>query len=100
MSMTSSCASGSASRSLPIVSSSCASRLSCDLLGPSNSNSSAGVLAIVMFSQSRDRSEERRGGKECVSPCRSRWSPYHYKNKKSNKPEKKVYDKQQVATKE
>src|SRR3546814_4871165 len=29
--------------------------------------------------QSRDvvRSEERRVGKECVSTCRSRWSPYH-----------------------
>src|SRR3546814_7653198 len=25
------------------------------------------------------RSEERRVGKECVSTCRSRWSPYHYK---------------------
>ena len=23
------------------------------------------------------RSEERRVGKECSSPCRSRWSPYH-----------------------
>src|SRR3546814_9389168 len=23
------------------------------------------------------RSDERRVGKECVSPCRSRWSPYH-----------------------
>src|SRR3546814_7798678 len=23
------------------------------------------------------RSEERREGKECVSTCRSRWSPYH-----------------------
>src|SRR3546814_11635306 len=23
------------------------------------------------------RSEERRVGKECVSPCSSRWSPYH-----------------------
>src|SRR3546814_21095102 len=30
------------------------------------------------------RSEERRGGKECVSTCRSRWSPYHEK-KKTNK---------------
>src|SRR3546814_11325778 len=28
------------------------------------------------------RSEERRVGKECVSTCRSRWSPLHYK--KSN----------------
>src|SRR3546814_5640894 len=25
----------------------------------------------------RGRSEERRVGKECVSTCRSRWSPYH-----------------------
>src|SRR3546814_11923819 len=24
-----------------------------------------------------DRSDERRVGKECVSTCRSRWSPYH-----------------------
>src|SRR3546814_11324881 len=23
------------------------------------------------------RSEERRVGKECISTCRSRWSPYH-----------------------
>src|SRR3546814_1731883 len=26
------------------------------------------------------RSEERRVGKECVSTCRSRWSPYHSKH--------------------
>src|SRR3546814_21195413 len=25
----------------------------------------------------KDRSEERRVGKECVSTCRSRWSPYN-----------------------
>src|SRR3546814_1320594 len=31
-----------------------------------------------------DSSEERRVGKECVSTCRSRWSPYHYKKKDSN----------------
>src|SRR3546814_19163902 len=30
------------------------------------------------------RSEERRVGKECVSTCRSRWSPYHYNKKKKN----------------
>src|SRR3546814_13848454 len=28
------------------------------------------------------RSEERRVGNECVSTCRSRWSPYHSKKKK------------------
>src|SRR3546814_17194053 len=27
--------------------------------------------------QGHVRSEERRVGKECVSTCRSRWSPYH-----------------------
>src|SRR3546814_11010072 len=31
---------------------------------------------------STDRSEERRVGKECVSTCRSRWSPSHIKKKK------------------
>src|SRR3546814_18528908 len=30
------------------------------------------------------RSEESRVGKECVSTCRSRWSPYHYKKKNNN----------------
>src|SRR3546814_12997388 len=30
------------------------------------------------------RSEERRVGKECVSTCRSRWSPYDSKKKTSN----------------
>src|SRR3546814_18314563 len=30
----------------------------------------------------RSRSEERRVGKECVSTCRSRWSPYPYKKRK------------------
>src|SRR3546814_14291053 len=29
------------------------------------------------------RSEERRVGKECVSTCRSRWSPYHSKKNTS-----------------
>src|SRR3546814_13135803 len=32
----------------------------------------------------RERSEERRVGKEWVSTCRSRWSPFHEKKKKVN----------------
>src|SRR3546814_13130679 len=35
---------------------------------------------IAAFADRHDitvRSEERRVGKECVSTCRSRWSPYH-----------------------
>src|SRR3546814_1842119 len=38
------------------------------------------VLAIAVanaFTIVSLRSEERRVGKECVSTCRSRWSPYH-----------------------
>src|SRR3546814_8895605 len=40
-----------------------------------------GVAADRVVGLPRDkdelRSEERRVGKECVSTCRSRWSPYH-----------------------
>src|SRR3546814_13498402 len=37
------------------------------------------VVALVKSAESAAvaRSEERRVGKECVSTCRSRWSPYH-----------------------
>src|SRR3546814_20482004 len=34
-------------------------------------------LIIRNFDLGESRSEERRVGKECVSTCRSRWSPYH-----------------------
>src|SRR3546814_3846714 len=34
------------------------------------------VLCCGGIENSRIRSEERRVGKECVSTCRSRWSPY------------------------
>src|SRR3546814_17948250 len=32
---------------------------------------------VIELDESLFRSEERRVGKECVSTCRSRWSPYH-----------------------
>src|SRR3546814_1703112 len=32
---------------------------------------------MARYKVTMSRSEERRGGKECVSTCRSRWSPYH-----------------------
>src|SRR3546814_14278822 len=41
----------------------------------------------------RFRSEERRVGKECVSTCRSRWSPYHSKKKNT-----KTQDDEAAAT--
>src|SRR3546814_14451673 len=32
---------------------------------------------IMVDQGTEDRSEESRVGQECVSTCRSRWSPYH-----------------------
>src|SRR3546814_12643714 len=40
------------------------------------------VDAPILHLVDQGRSEERRVGKECVSTCRSRWSPYHEKKKK------------------
>src|SRR3546814_10448153 len=34
-------------------------------------------IELLKLVRRDDRSEERRVGKECVSTCRSRWSPYH-----------------------
>ena len=31
----------------------------------------------LVIDEVKGRSEERRVGKECSEPCRSRWSPYH-----------------------
>src|SRR3546814_15390088 len=46
----------------------------------------AGTVTIDPYrqglQQAHVRSEERRVGKECVSTCRTRWSPYHSKKKK------------------
>src|SRR3546814_16577506 len=44
-------------------------------LGTSNNETLFGTARV----SGAGRSEERRVGKECVSTCRSRWSPYHYK---------------------
>src|SRR3546814_8672638 len=46
-----------------------------DLLGRAGLDEFGQHLAAVMMRILR--SEERRVGKECVSTCRSRWSPYH-----------------------
>src|SRR3546814_14461494 len=35
------------------------------------------VVITSVGNPAEARSEERRVGKECVSTCRSRWSPYH-----------------------
>src|SRR3546814_12825165 len=46
-----------------------------DIAHRHSSCSGGAAAAGIMFPQTR--SEERRVGKECVSTCRSRWSPDH-----------------------
>src|SRR3546814_11378483 len=55
-----------------------------DLTGESVQRLADGGCLLVGVAR-RLRSEERRVGKECVSTCRSRWSPYHEKKKNMNK---------------
>src|SRR3546814_2342538 len=43
----------------------------------SGSGAAVGAKMVPVAIGSQLRSEERRAGKECVSTCRSRWSPYH-----------------------
>src|SRR3546814_21026241 len=45
-------------------------------------SSSMNVESCVRSACAPRRSEERRVGNECVSTCRSRWSPYHSKKKR------------------
>src|SRR3546814_18551265 len=41
-----------------------------------NKGGAGGAIGAAEAARAK-RSEERRVGKECVSTCRSRWSPYH-----------------------
>src|SRR3546814_18343575 len=57
-------------------------RLSLTETGLHLSERAARILAEAVAAEEAahdeaSRSEERRVGKECVSTCRSRWSPYH-----------------------
>src|SRR3546814_10374094 len=57
-----------------------------DLFGANAASANAAIASLQSSQYSRetvaitlyaDRSEERRVGKECVSTCSTRWSPYH-----------------------
>src|SRR3546814_14277546 len=43
-----------------------------------------GISPLAINREGKIRSEERRVGKECVSTCRSSWSPYHETKKNTN----------------
>src|SRR3546814_14459128 len=42
-------------------------------------------LVVAAELEMEVRSEERRGGKECVGTCRNRWSPDHLKKKRKQR---------------
>src|SRR3546814_18084440 len=50
------------------------------LIGPNGAGKTTCFNLLTKFlepTSGKISSEERRVGKECVSTCRSRWSPYH-----------------------
>src|SRR3546814_11971719 len=59
-----------------------ASSLKCECVRSCSFTSIRSALTYAWY----DRSEERRVGKECVSKCRFRWSPYHEKKNKKKTP--------------
>src|SRR3546814_11072139 len=56
-----------------------AQRIATGVRDPRQHQVAAGMAVAVV--DRLERSEERRVGKECVSTCRSRWSPEHEKKK-------------------
>src|SRR3546814_16748810 len=60
-----------------------------------------GALAEALLDKTtvRLRSEERRAGKEGVSTCRSRWSPYHEKKNTSARTRDGRHSQPQATTK-
>src|SRR3546814_5456589 len=65
---------GMSSMFIPEWKKACTRRWLNELSGPGCKHLSAAFWCLRKKSW---RSEERRVGKECVSTCRSRWSPYH-----------------------
>src|SRR3546814_15850899 len=57
----------------------------CSMMIPHPLRSRTGIGGQTAERQEKSRSEESRVGKECVSTCRSRWSPYHEKKKHEQK---------------
>src|SRR3546814_18174979 len=55
-----------------------------DILEPERNRAAFDLVERGHAIHSRTRSEARRVGNECVSTCRSRWSPYIKKKKATN----------------
>src|SRR3546814_16232171 len=59
-----------------------AAELGLALVTPDTSPRDTGIAGDTAYWET---SEERRVGKECVSTCKARWSPYHYKKQEIRK---------------
>ena len=55
----------------------CVTDSRCNLLTRLLMEALGSQVHVITEPDPKSRSEERRVGKECVQPCRSRWSPYH-----------------------
>src|SRR3546814_10940731 len=71
---------GERSDSLPETAAACRTACSGKPLPVPGGRTTASGTSWSSGPRPQDRSEERRVGKECVSTCRSRWSPAHDKN--------------------
>src|SRR3546814_19724613 len=56
-----------------------------------------GTNSRTYFVETPSRSEERRVGKECVSTCRSRWSPYPSQKNTDSTNSKNITTKQKIT---
>src|SRR3546814_16008035 len=65
-----------------------AERLDRTTMLPPATTALGALLGHITGGADAERSEERRVGKECVSTCRSRWSPYILKKKKTRQQRK------------
>src|SRR3546814_11055894 len=63
------------------------------LMGKGGAGRRPSANRITLLRDADGRSEERRVGKECVSTCRSRWSPYQYKKKQQRRRGRDEYQK-------
>src|SRR3546814_13847857 len=57
------------------------------------------VVADIPAGLANNRSEERRVGKACVSPCRSRWSPTHENKNRNEQHTKRQHRMNSIDTK-
>src|SRR6056297_242522 len=69
------------------------------ILNRTSGLTSRAARKAALMPRTTSRSEERRVGKEGVSTCRSRWSPYHEKKKRKKKEKRRGEKKEKKGEK-